>query len=251
MKSKSSQQKAPAQQLSTLHKTCAGISKHESERSLHELAASALDKVMKSGGKLSEVKLTIGLEKLSSGLLDRVVELEKREAEVGRIQRKIWDERFCDYVSKCLAKVKSTTAWKSWLYKYQKWAWVAERLEGHDYSVDQVLKEVSLETKWDVKAIESWIRLYSQRCDIHHHRGFDDLIREGKLTEIGNRILEDKELLWETTPPEIRTTIPHVFVAISDLEQTFFKKLTPSNFTFSKAGEKIKKRGAIDKFLFG
>jgi hypothetical protein len=53
--------------------------------------------------------------------------------------------------------------------------------------------------------------------------------------------LEDKELLWETTPPEIRTAIPHVFVAISDLEKTFFKNLNHSTFAFSKAAERIKK----------
>jgi hypothetical protein len=112
-----------------------------------------------------------------------------------------------------------------------------------DSELDKILKSVSLETKWEVKTVECWIRLYAQRCDsIHHRRGFDALIQEGNLAEFGNRILEDGELLWEMTPPEIRTSIPHVFLAISDLEQTFFKKLTSLNHILSNNGDKIKKQ---------
>jgi hypothetical protein len=146
MKSKSSQSKVSPQQRSALHKTHAITSKHGAESSLHKLAESALDKVVKTGGKMSSAKVLVGLEMLSDGLLNRVVELEQREAETKAMERTIWEGRFCDYLAKCLAILKSTQAWQPWGERHRRWAWVSHGI-GLDAAVDTVIKHASKETK--------------------------------------------------------------------------------------------------------
>jgi hypothetical protein len=62
------------------------------------------------------------------------------------------------------------------------------------------------------------------------------------MDEVGKRILEDKTLLYKTTPSDIQASIPHVAIAISHFEKKLFENLGQNGSKLTKDGHILKQK---------
>jgi len=244
MKSKVTQRQESIQKLSALHKSKGQIGKNESEKKLHRLAAEAFQKAAKTNAKPSNETVSVPLETFSAGLLERESDLEVREARVTELEIILWQGRYCDYLAKVLAKVKSSASWQNNAGKYRTLNWVQIRrdliLEDENGVLTRVLKLVAKELGYTVRAMKKWIYVYAERCDSKaHHAGFDTFCADGDVNRIRDQILADNADIYDITPPGLQPSIPHILVAMKDYEKSMFEVCTPKSWKLTAHGKRV------------
>jgi len=95
------------------------------------------------------------------------------------------------------------------------------------------------EIGYSVATIETWIRIYGERCTSNvHHSGLDILMADGEVEAVRDKLLEDKDDLFDATPPQYASKIPHILTAIKDYQTTMFEVCTGKKLVLTSHGEK-------------
>lgn len=193
MKSKPSQRQDALKTLAAVHKDKAQISKHDSEKKLHYMAAEGFEKAVKTNAKLANEHILVPLQTLSKGLLDREAESAADKKKISELETIMWEGRYCDYLAKVLAKVKSSSAWQAKSFKTSNWIQIRDQLVVEDDTGDitKTLFLVSKELGFPVRAMRSWICIYAARCASGaHHSGFANLFKSKDIRGLKDKFLK-------------------------------------------------------------
>ena len=229
MKTKSN--KAPPQQnekqiLSKVHRDRSRIVKGE-QKNLHILAADAFDRASKSSEKISDIVVRVNLDTLSKGILEREDELRKRESRCEEIEKILWEGRYCDYLAKALAKVRSSTKWQTGAdnHKGDNWIKIKSALgkETENGKLHQVLRDVAEELRFPTRAIITWINIYASRCASDaHHGNLETVLKDGDVDAGRNQIWSDRDDIFTSIPSEYSKHASDVLIAIIDYQNKIF-----------------------------
>jgi hypothetical protein len=157
--------------IAKVHREHSRITKG-SAKALHSAVADAIDKI-KPKASLRQYEVSVNLQDIS----DQLEETIRVKREMEKLKTIMWEEKYCDYLSDVLGKVKSSRAWQTSevpaAVKREQWNFIKEELdnESNDGVIHVALRGAAKELKFPYNAIRSWIEVYVKRCESEPHHG--------------------------------------------------------------------------------
>ena len=230
------------QSLILIHKTKASIKKNESQRKVHKAVAEGLEKSLMTKGKLNIERVNLSLLTVSEALLAGEQELETSEEKAQAWEKIMWEGRYCDYIAKALASVKSSASWQASSFKNKNWASIRLILhmgDSHSSGLTDTISCASKELGFPARAIKLWINIYAERCASKaHHGGLENLIVNGAGQAVLDQILDDKKSIYDITPVCYHSAIPCVIFAIENYQNSLFSK-SKKDWELTAHGKKL------------
>jgi hypothetical protein len=206
------------------------------------IASKAFNASIHRPNKAEGEKVTIPLELLSQSLLETAEELETAKEKAAKLQKILWEGRYCKYISAGLAKIRTTEAWKAYKrFHGVKWGAIRGYLLVRDAGLDAMLESAGLEMKLPVEALQAWIGLYADRYESkYHHAGFAQLLENCNVDGVRGQILADTMELTYLTPPHMECFIPHIRAAMMSFRGDIFEYITKDDWVMTKHGKMVK-----------
>ena len=175
---------------------------------------------------------------LLKGPRDLDEEVQQNELENEEYQGPVFEGRYTDYLAKALAKVKAT---KVATIPLQRLDMVKDK-SGTPRGISDFRRCTTgcrKEIGYSVATIETWIRIYGERCPSKvHHSGLDLLMADGEVEAVRDKLLEGKDDRFDATPPQYASKIPHILTAIKDYQIAMFEVCTGKKLVLTSHGEK-------------